>query len=435
MGSVLALRELGKYQYQREIPVVADADIVVVGGGPSGVMAAVAAGRRGAKTILIERLSCLGGMLTNSLVLMIATVNDGAGNYVIRGLCDEFLQRLAAVKGLAGDPRIQDWNVFDPEKAKTVLEEMLAESGVPLLYDTRIVDTVVRDRTITSVVAVNKSGLQLIRAGVVVDATGDADVAYRAGVSCEKETGKLQPMTLSMRVTGVEFPDWPEVPQRTKQEYARAMRKAVVVPGQSGFNAFPLLRKGECWLNKTRLAGDATSPSERTRALLEGRRQALEILDWYRKNVPGFEDAELLQTGNEIGVRETRRIVGKYRLEEEDLIGCRKFSDSIARGHYSVDLHRPSGGETDYRHIPNGDYYTIPYRALIPRGFNNIIVAGRIISGSHEAAGSYRVTSHCMATGHAAGVAAAIAASKKTAIPEIHIPELQEQLTSDDALI
>jgi FAD dependent oxidoreductase len=328
------------------------------------------------------------------------------------------------------------WNPHDPEVSKSLAEELVQGAGSYQLYHSFVFDILRSGNTVEGVVIVNKSGVQGIRAKVIVDCTGDADVAALAGVKCETEdSSSMQPMTVGVRMTGIDWPDWPNKPEGFKELFQENCEKYGTPVGQRGDGILTLVERGECFINKTRIPGDATKIQDVTNAELEGRRQAFELLEWYRRHVPGFEKARIIQTGSQIGVRETRRILGEYYLTKEDVLGCRHFDDGIARGHYWVDLHRPHSSETIYEFLPDGQYYNIPYRSLLPKGVDGLIVAGRCISGSHGAAGSYRIMSHCMAVGEAAGSAAALSVSTSKEPREVDVHRLRETLTAQGALV
>jgi hypothetical protein len=362
-------------------------------------------------------------------------LNDDGGNFVIKGLALEFLTRLKELGGSSGDPLTQMWNPVDPELGKFLLERMYEEAGVQVLYHSFVFDVLKKEDRVSGVVIVNKSGFQAIEAGTVIDCTGDADAAAAAGVECEVHAEGLQPMTLGMRMVGVDWPDWPKPTAEYLAWREESKKYAEHQQGQRGLGMLILGRKGDVFINKTRIPGNGLVVQDRTNAEIEGRRQARRFAEFYRANVPGCGQAFLAETGAEVGVRETRRIRGEYVLTADDILGCVNFSDNIARGHYMIDLHRSNSAETSYTYLPSGKYYGIPYRSLLPRSVDGLIVAGRCISGTHEAAGSFRAMSHGMAMGQAAGTAAALAVKTKIRLRKLDVAVLQKTLTDQGALV
>jgi hypothetical protein len=291
----------------------------------------------------------------------------------------------------------------------------------------------------------SKSGLEALRAGIVIDTTGDGDVAARAGAPYGKgrtEDGLLQPVSLFFRVGNVddgavqaymdEHPDdicFRDIVREAKEkgEFSHA---------KDWFTMFLLPRPGEWWANVSRVHGvDATDADQLTQAEIEGHRQVMYLVDFMRKRLPGFQNCYLLDTGTQIGVRETRRIMGEYVLTAEDVFGARRFEDAIARVSFPIDIHDPTGGGGFFEGPRDGPYYTIPYRCLVPLKVDNLLVAGRCISATHEAHGSLRVMPPCFATGQAAGTAAALALEMDTSPRKVDTVLLRESLAQQGALV
>jgi len=422
----------------RKVPVVKKIGVLVIGGGPAGMIAALAAARNGTETLLIEQDGFLGGMLTAGLVQVIAPLHDRAGSLVIKGIPLEFIERLWKQGGMSGDLRAITWLPHDSEATKYVADQMMEEARVEVLFHSLCVDAVLEEKGLKGVIIESKSGRQAVLAKVVIDATGDADVAYYSKVPYEKgwpETGLLQPMTLSFRMGGVRLSKWPHISEELKRTFEEAVKQYGPVGGQRGLGVLPLIREEECFINKTRIAGDGTNVRDLTRAEIEGRKQAWRCLKWYREHLPGFENAYIMQSAYRVGVRETRRIMGEYVLTKEDILGARDFPDGIMRGAYWIDIHDPRSNRTEYVYLKPGTSYAIPYRCLVPKKVDGLLVAGRCISGTYEAAASYRIMSHCMAMGQAAGTAAALCVKTRREPRELDVRRLQSKLIEQGAVV
>jgi hypothetical protein len=446
--------------YTRAVPVVRDTEVIVVGGGPAGIAAAIASARNGARTVLVEQYGFLGGMATAGLVgpFMTSYGIDGQ-EPIIEGIFRELVDRMLAL-GAAIDPaRVKGFSAyggyhpyghehvtpFDPEALKYVAQEMALQAGVELKLHRFFLDSLVEDVRITGIIVASKSGMEALRGGIVIDTTGDGDVAARAGAPYEKgraEDGLLQPVSLFFRVGNVddgavqaymdEHPD--DVSFRNIVREAK--EKGEFSHAKDWFTMFLLPRPGEWWANVSRVHHvDATDADQLAQAEIEGHRQVMYLVDFMRKRLPGFENCTLLDTGTQIGVRETRRIMGEYVLTAEDVFGARRFEDAIARVSFPIDIHDPKGGGGFFEGPRDGPYYTVPYRCLVPLQIDNLLVAGRCISATHEAHGSLRVMPPCFATGQAAGTAAALALETDTTPRKVDTVLLRESLTQQGALV
>jgi len=436
-------------------------DVAVLGGGPAGIAAAIAAARAGARTALVERYGFLGGMSTAALVYPWMTFHTESGRQAIRGIAQEIVDRLVERGASPGHLRdtigfVHTLTPFEPEAYKVLAHEMLKEAGVRLLLHTWADDVVARAGRIECVTLRNKSGSMALRAKMFVDATGDGDIAHMAGAPWEQgnREGRVQPMTMKFRMRGVDVEEIKAYMKRHPEEfYERSLiaeLDRIPLTGVMGFYSIwkraelPIAREGllffigpredEALINVSRVSGlDPTRAEQLTEAELEGRRQALMLERFFRERVPGFGRAQLAQVGAQIGVRETRRIRGLYTLKGEDVLAGRRFDDCVARSGYPIDIHNPSGSGVTTGMIRNGGAYDIPYRSIVPLGVDNLLLAGRCLSATHEAQATARLTPSCMAVGQAAGTAAAIAAAGGLSAAEVPIRELQQKLLSDGA--
>ena len=407
-------------------------DVVVCGGGPSGIAAAVAAARNGANTLLVERYGFLGGMATAGLVNPFMPYHAGS-EQIIRGIFQEIIERLSA-KNAYGGPR--EPQAFDCELFKVVADEICLESRVNLLLHVFVSGASVADSRIQCIELTCKPRGKILRAQVYVDATGDADFAYLAGAPCEKgraSDGLTQPMTLNFRMAGVDLDRMPPREEITRL-YLKAREEGRIDCPRDDVLYMFTTRAGEVHFNTTRVTrADGTNADDLTRAEIESRRQVAQYAAFLTKDVAGFERAHLQMTGTQIGVRETRRIVGEYVLTREDVVGARKFTDCVARGSYPVDIHDPDGGGAVLEFLPPGESYDISYGCLVPLKIENLLVAGRPISATHEAHSSLRVMPIACAIGEAAGTAAALCACGGVSPRALDVRLLQRTLIAQGA--
>lgn len=449
----------------RTATVAAETDVLVVGGGPAGIGAAIGAARAGAKVILVERYGFLGGNATAALVMPLMSFHTqrpgfeqagvttllpsdhGPGHPIIAGVVQELLERLVAAGGAIAPSLNTGFVVpFDPEIFKSVAWDMLHDAGVRLLLHAFASD-VLAAPAVNGVIFETKSGPTVVHAHTVIDCTGDGDLAARAGAPFEygrEEDGLVQPMTLMFRIADFHRQAFQEYVRQHPDQWRGVHGLWDLVKQASTAGELDLAREDmlffatphprELSVNSTRITRvRGTDVWDLTFAECEGRRQMRQIAAFLRKYVPGFEQSYVMQSGVQVGVRETRRIFGEYYLTADDLLSARRFEDVIARGSYPVDIHNPDGRGTILKRLPPDQAYDIPLRALVPRAVDNLLVAGRCLSGSHEAHSSYRVMPIAMATGQAAGVCAALAAQQKLPPRQVAAGDVQEQLLAQGA--
>lgn len=450
-------------EYARNLDVADKTDVLVVGSGPSGIGAAIAAARNGATVRLIERFGFLGGNMTAALVgpCMTSFSLDGK-TQLIRGVFDEFVRRMESAGGAVHPSKTRSGSPFsgfmgfgheavtpfEPEAAKFAALEMCIEAGVTLLLHSFVVDVIKDGDRVTGVVVANKAGLNVAPATVVVDCTGDGDVAAFAGAEFDygrSHDGRVQPMTLFFRIADVDDDAVSAYQQQHPDEQfpfegvvAQAHRDGAYALPRRGIQLFKTLQPGVWRINTTRVLGlDGTRPEDLTRAEIESRAQVTELLRFFRERVPGLENCRLLDTAATIGVRETRRVAGEYVLTLEDLVTGRHFSDVIAAAGYPVDIHSPVDGEGPFQDgiPPTANVYEIPFRSLIPKGLDGVLVSGRCISATHEALAAVRVMPPSFAMGEAAGTAAALAVRHGVPPRDVNVDELQSQLMRQGAYL
>ncbi len=394
--------------------------VLVAGGGPAGLGAAVAAARLGADVLLVERYGFLGGMATAGLINPFMGNELPDGTMLSAGLYPEILDRLREQSALGshGQP---GGRCFDAEAFKFLADDLCREAGVRLLLNAWVSRPVMAGSRIAAVELATKGGAMQVEAEVFVDCTGDADLAAAAGVPCEvgrTEDGLTQPFTLCFRMADVDVERMPDR-QGINALYDQAKAEGVVDCPRENVLWFHHPAPGVIHFNTTRVVRkNPVTPLDLTEAELEARRQVRQIVPFLIERVPGFEHAYLQTMAASLGVRESRRIHGDYTMTAEDVLTPSHFPDVIARGCYPIDIHNPAGGGTVIKHVPEGDAYHIPYRCLLPQGVDNLLVAGRSISTTHEAQASVRIMPICVCMGQAAGIAATLAARQ-------HIPPRQ----------
>jgi len=433
----------------REIEVKGEYDVLVIGGGPAGIAASYAAARAGARTLLVERYGFLGGMGTAGMVGSFCGffTTGRLQKLLVGGIASTLLGRLkergaVSEKGISRvDPRIGSMR-FNPEIFKLVAEEFVTAAGVDLLFHTFAVETVWEKKgsKLSGVIVENKSGRSALLGKMVIDTTGDADVACRAGVPFEigDGTGKAQALTTMFRMIHVDV----EKMRDLTMTAVKTLLEEALKTGEYGFKRIdgiinPALPQGIVSANIINvpdlLAIDAW---QLTRAEMEGRRQAFEYIRAFKRYLPGFEHVELSSFAPQIGVRETRRVQGQYVLQEEDVLKGIKFEDAIGLGAWPVEIHDPVARRIEWKFLENeDDYYAIPMRCLLPRNVENLLVAGRCMSASHVAQASTRVIAQAFAMGEAGGILAAQSVNSKLPLREIPAASVQKELKQQGAIL
>ncbi|WP_102345169.1 FAD-dependent oxidoreductase [Bacillus sp. Marseille-P3661] len=434
-----------------DYPEFAKVQVVVVGGGAAGIAAAETAARQGLDVLLIERYGFCGGAAVAGLSgticgMYMSEENSKKPEQVVFGFTEKFRSALAAKGGITPPQKYGNtWVVtHDPFTWKQTAENLLLEQKVNILYHTQVIGVINEEDNIRGVIINTKSGLAAIHADVVIDASGDADVIYRAGYGYTMgKDGQIQNPTMIFKLSGVDV-------DRFTKFWGNDTISSIEVTNminESNDNGefdlprskiwiFPTPNKNELLVNATRVLGkdgrdlNVTDPIDHTEAEIMGRYQAKEYADFLKMRIKGCENSFLQDTGVEVGVRQTRSILGEERLTNEDVLSCRKRDDGIARSPWPIELHK--GAKPKVEWLLN-DYYEIPYKALLPIKGENLMVAGRCLSAEHEALASARVTAQCFEYGHAAGLAASQSIKENKTLRELDGRQIRELLNEDGA--
>ena len=405
-------------------------DLIVVGGGFAGVTAALEAARHGVKVLLVEKYNCLGGAAVNCLVMpfMNFWTNDPRTDEKQYLAGDLFMEMVAELRKLGA---VDDIRSFDEEPLKLVLNRMCLRYGVELLFNTTVVGVQMESGKLLSLQAWGKSRMLRLCADRYIDATGDGELSVLAG--CRYRVGResdglCQPMTLCFRLGGVDLAAKPGI----NPLYQQFQAEGKIKNPRENVLTFRTLHDDVLHFNTTRIVKlDPTDPMDVTKAELEAREQVFEMYQFLKENVDGLENSYVLSTAMQIGIRESRMIEGAYTLTVEDLKSLARFPDAIAVANYDIDIHNPEGTGTSHYYFGKGEWYEIPYRCLLPKDCENLLVAGRCISSDHEAQASYRIMPYCAELGQAAGAAVSVALQDKMPLRDIDIHKLQNILKQE----
>lgn len=419
---------------QQRLDIRADYDVIVAGAGPAGICAAVAAAREGARVALVERYGVVGGNLTAGYVGPILGM-------VGRGTMRDEIVRLLGVPdndmiGLTG-------KAHDFEEAKRTLAEFVAQENIDVYLQSAVYDVIKENDAVQGLILATNQGPFALTARITVDATGDAVVSYLAGAEIEKgrDDGLMQPVTLEFTVDGVDesrgvicIGDVDEVELNGERflDFCRRCADAGKLPQTlAAVRLHPTTHAGQRQVNTTQVNGvDSTRVDHLFRAEVELRRQMKLLVDFFRAELPGYEQCRCIASGTTVGVRESRRVMGDYVITAEELAEGKRFDDAVVhRAEFIVDIHNPAGAGQAEERIQYCKPYDLPYRCFVPRGIENLYTAGRCISGTHRAHASYRVMSICMAMGEAVGIAAALCARKGCSPRKLDVGELQRTMT------
>ena len=444
-------------------------DVIVVGGGPAGMTAAVAAAREGAQVALVEQGGFLGGMATRGMVGPFMTCYDRKGEtMIIRGLFEEIVNRMVQ-RGYAIHPAevragtgFTSWIVlghdhvtpFEHEGLKIIMDEMMDEAGVKVFLHTDFLEPVMDGSRIAGVLVSSKKGYEILRGRVVIDATGDGDVAVRAGVPYEmgnEELNLMQPASMFFHICNCDEEKMNADIQANLHNFYRkdgvnyrSFHWRVTEAREAGdwnmkrvsLGLFRRPKSDEWCVNTSRVMGvDATDNESLTAGEMEGRRQVEHIMNFLRKYVPGCENAKLMGSASYLGIRESRHIKGDYRLTADDLLSCKIPEDTILLAANSVDVHGRFGPTSNEYVAIEGDYYGVPYRSLLAHGVDGLLLAGRCVSADSTAAGAIRVMPPCMGMGQAAGTAAAMAVKENVTPRQLDPQSLRTRLKENGAYL
>lgn len=436
--------------YSKQLPPTKHYDIIVVGSGSAGATATIAAARAGAKTLVLERLPFLGGTSTAVLDTFYGFYTPGSkSKKVVGGISDDVMERLrqhASWLERANTHGAGTGVTYHPEYLKVVWEDLVREAGAEVLLSAWVQDVEAKDKSLRSLVVATKLGLRVFTADVFIDASGDADLCHFGGFDYEL-AGAIDPaqtLTTTFKLCNVDV-------ARRKMISKREFHALMAAAAESGKYALPrkegsdhitpvdhmtatIMTRLPSYFKKGETVVNATDPELLSQAEMEGRKQAIEYIRFLRDKVPGYEKAQLSTFGMQIGVRETRRVHGEYRLTKDEVLTAKQFDDQIGLCGAPIEDHH-GGADTAWAYLPDGQCVGIPWGTLVPKGSHNLLMAGRCFSSTHDAHASVRSMAQCMAMGQAVGMAAAMMVKEKKAPQEIAMKQLQDSLRQSGAIL
>jgi len=436
--------------YSKQLPPAKHYDVIVVGSGSAGATATIAAARAGAKTLVLERLPFLGGTSTAVLDTFYGFYTPGSQpKKVVGGISDDVMERLRRHSSWLERPNTHGAGTgvtYHPEYLKVVWEDLVCETGADVLLNAWVQDAEVRDHGLRSLIVATKLGLRAFTAAVFIDASGDADLCHFGGFGYELagDIDPAQTLTTTFKLCNV------DVARRktlNKKEFHALMASAAEsgayhLPRKEGSDHITpvdhmtatIMTRLPSYFKKGETTINATDPELLSQAEMEGRKQAIEYIRFLRDKVPGYEQAQLSTFGMQIGVRETRRVYGEHRLTKDEVLTAKQFDDQIGLCGAPIEDHH-GGADTTWAYLPDGQCVGIPWGTLIPKGAQNLLMAGRCFSSTHDAHASVRSMAQCMAMGQAVGTAAAMMVKERKSPLEISVRQLQETLRKNGAIL
>lgn len=415
-------------------------NLIVAGGGLTGVAAAVSAAREGLSVLLIEKSGCLGGALAGNLVYPFMpywtkTPDNKISQYLSAGIFQEMRDREKAYLEKVGKT-YYDWQ-FHPEYFKFLLDDMITEAGVEVLFHATVFEANTDEGKLKSINVVAASGVLEFEGDFFVDATGNGDLFALAG--CDFQLGResdslCQPMTTCFRMSGVDLEQFKQDRAMLQEKYKALRTEGKIENPREDILVFVGLGDGVLHFNTTRvIKHDPTNAFDISEAEIMARRQIFEIECFLKENSTAFANSTIVSIASEIGVRESRKLRGMHVLTEQELKDMVDFEDSIALGNYDIDIHNPAGSGTSHYYFEGEEHYKIPYRSLLPKEYDNLLVAGRCISATHEAQASIRIMPICACLGEAAGMAAAVAFNSGKTAHSVDVTAVQKKLIEKGA--
>ena len=438
------------YCYTKNLPSANHYDVIVVGSGSAGATATIAAARAGAKTLVLERLPFLGGTSTAVLDTFYGFYTPGSqSKKVVGGISDDVMERLRQHASWLERPNTHGAGTgvtYHPEYLKVVWEDLVREAVADALLNAWVQDVEAKDKSLRSLVVATKLGLRAFTADMFIDASGDADLCHFGGFDYEL-AGAIDPaqtLTTTFKLCNVDV-------ARRKMIAKKEFHALMAAAAESGHYALPrkegsdhitpvdhmtatIMTRLPSYFKKGETIVNATDPELLSQAEMEGRKQAIEYIRFLRDKVPGYEKAQLSTFGMQIGVRETRRVYGEYRLTKEEVLSAKQFNDQIGLCGAPIEDHH-GGADTAWVYLPDGQCVGIPWGTLVPRGAQNLLMAGRCFSSTHDAHASVRSMAQCMAMGQAVGTAAAMMVKERQAPQELAVKQLQAALRKAGAIL